>query len=163
MALEMFSGKTGDRLIARLPVKKDSYADVGITTQDSAPAVVQLRYEGGKINGYPALTPTLESLLAINHAVASSIVNQRHGFDKRTDTLEQQIGNIQRAKQRTNDTLATLGLSLAEWQLEDAIAYLEKLGTKPPICPRVMLGQTLQLRLPVMYGKLSALDLGTVA
>lgn len=162
MALEMFAGNTGDRLIARLPVEEGSYADVLVTTPWDVPATVRLRYEGGKINGYPALSPTLDSLEEVLDGASALIPAIRRDLAQASDEWERLAESAGEVMEATDDAYVYLIAFFAQWRAEDAVTYLRKLGPKPPLCPRVMPGQMLQLRLPVIYGKVAAVDLGVV-
>lgn len=160
MALEMFAGKTGERLIARLPVEDGSYADVVVSTPWDIPATIRLSYEGGHINGYPALSPTLESLEQLFSGASALISAKRAGFAHEADKWERIARSASTAMEQ--DPSAHLQALFTKWRAEDAATYLRKLGPKAPICPRVMASKMLQLRLPTMYGKIAAVDLGEV-
>lgn len=58
MPIEVFPGKTGERLIARMPVSPGSYAHIH-TVQGFC---MRATYQGCSSSGYPVLSPELDSL-----------------------------------------------------------------------------------------------------
>lgn len=161
MPLEMFTGKTGERLIARAPVGEGSYADVTISTAEGATATIRLNYAGGQANGYPALSPTLGSLETAFGDLARHIPVIREGIERRASEWEDVAAKHSSTSEQDDDHVS-LSTFLVRWWAEDAATYLRRMGAKPPICPRVMVGEILQLRLPKIYDNVSAVDLGTV-
>ena len=133
----MTLGTITDHRIVRAPAKAGSYADVSVLLADGALAHIRLEYIGGELYGRTALTPTCESLEAVIHGVSSP----------------------QAAASILQDTAEVA----KEWPayIRDA-KNLCRRGPRPPICPRVVVGQMLRLRLPVAYGTLAYLDIGIV-
>ncbi len=132
----MTVGQVNDHRIVRAPAKAGSYADVSVLLADGTLAHIRLEYIGGELCGREVLTPTRESLKAVIHGVSPQAA----------DSILQDIAKVAK-----------------EWPeyLRDA-SKLFRRGPRPPICPRIVVGQMLQLRLPVAYGELKQLDLGMV-
>lgn len=132
----MTVGQVNDHRIVRAPAKAGSYANVSVLLADSTLAHIRLEYIGGELYGRTALTPTCESLEAVIHGVSP-----------------QAAGSI----------LKDIAEVAKEWPAytRDAKNLCWR-GPRPPICPRVVVGQMLRLRLPVAYGALVYLDIGTV-
>lgn len=65
MAIEWFDGNP-KRLIARLPVADGSYANIIVSHDDGREHRITLRYVGDRANGYPALSPDLDDILAVS-------------------------------------------------------------------------------------------------
>lgn len=61
MPIEVFPGQTGDRLIARDPVREEAYAHIYLVSELSM-SYVTASYQGGSSNGYPVLSPVANSL-----------------------------------------------------------------------------------------------------
>lgn len=169
MAIEMFAGKTGERLLVRTPVAEGSFADVTVATlgRVAGRAVVRLQYEGGQANGYPALSPVLATLDAIDPqirkrieatrtAVTTAIEQDREDLgavDYFIDSIDRRNGS---AEFRENEEYL-LARDL------DEVEQVERFLVKPPVCPRIMLQQTMQLQLPrPIFGPNSSRDLGRV-
>ena len=132
----MTLGTITDHRIVRAPAKAGSYADVSVLLADGALAHIRLEYIGGELYGQTALTPTCESLEPVIHGVSPQAAA----------SILQDIEEVAK-----------------EWPayIRDA-KNLCRRGPRPPICPRVVVGQMLRLRLPVAYGTLAYLDIGIV-
>ena len=132
----MTLGTITDHRIVRAPAKAGSYVDVSVLLADGALAHIRLEYIGGELHGQTALTPTCESLEPVIHGVSPQAAA----------SILQDIAKVAK-----------------EWPayIRDAKNLCWR-GPRPPICPRVVVGQPLRLRLPVPYGKISSLDIGVV-
>ena len=132
----MTLGTITDHRIVRAPAKAGSYADVSVLLADGALAHIRLEYIGGELYGQTALTPTCESLEPVIHGVSPQAAA----------SILQDIAKVAK-----------------EWPayIRDAKNLCWR-GPRPPICPRVVVGQMLRLRLPVAYGTLAYLDIGIV-
>ena len=132
----MTLGTITDHRIVRAPAKAGSYADVSVLLADGALAHIRLEYIGGELHGQTALTPTCESLEPVIHGVSPQAAA----------SILQDIAEVAK-----------------EWPayIRDAENLCWR-GPRPPICPRVVVGQMLRLRLPVAYGTLAYLDIGIV-
>lgn len=178
MSLEMFNGKTGARLIARLPVAPMSYADVALEPSPELPdgATIRLMYLGGSINGYPALSPILTDLdqvyphlSGLLRAIKRDMQQEAIAWSELSDKLAHQVGELEQLLValppeaiRYSDLATLLFGGIEQMTIENRARYLRRMGAKAPLCPRVMVGAMLQLRTPVVYGAVSALDLGVV-
>ena len=132
----MTVGQVNDHRIVRAPAKPGSYVDVSVLLADGTRAGIRLEYIGGELYGRAALTPTSASLEAVIHGLSPQAAA----------SILQDITEVAK-----------------EWPVYIREAKnLCRRGPRPPICPRVVVGQTLRLRLPVAYGELSYLDIGIV-
>lgn len=132
----MTVGQVNDHRIVRAPAKPGSYVDVSVLLADGTRAGIRLEYIGGELYGRAALTPTSASLEAVIHGLSPQAAA----------SILQDITEVAK-----------------EWPVYIREAKnLCRRGPRPPICPRVVVGQTLRLRLPVAYGALSYLDIGIV-
>ena len=132
----MTLGQVNEHRIIRAPAKAGSYAEVNVLLPNHELAHIRLEYMGGELYGRPALTPTCDSLAQVIHGISQQAAV----------SILQDI-----------DEAATERQTYAR----DA-PHLRWRGPRPPICPRVVVGQPLRLRLPVPYGKISSLDIGVV-
>lgn len=162
MAIEMFAGKTGDRLIARLPVAEGSYADVSLETKVGHEAVVRLVYLGAYHNGYPALSPELATLDSVDPAINTRIQAGLQIADGVISGLDEILAST-KASLTGDFGLDALQAGLLSAATERDIHLLREFAEKPPICPRIMPGQMMQLALPkALYGQGNVVDLGVV-
>lgn len=132
----MTVGQVNDHRIVRASAKAGSYTNVSVLLADGTLAHIRLEYIGGELYGRTALTPTCESLEPVIHGVSPQAAA----------SILQDIAEVAK-----------------EWPayIRDA-KNLCRRGPRPPICPRVVVGQMLRLRLPVAYGALACLDIGIV-
>lgn len=121
--------------IRRAPVRDGSYVDVAVVLESGKLVNICLQYIGGELSGRAALTPTVES-------------------------LQEVIGNL--LPQAAKSILQDIASATEEWPAYAANSqHLRSFGPRPPICPRVVVGQPLWLRLPVACG-VSSLKIGKV-
>ena len=139
MPIEVFPGKTGERLIARLPVKGDSYAR--LLFRERSP--IEVAYSGCWANGYPTLCP--RSLEQISLEIAQYVEKQHQDYIAVMDTeLSQQASCGKRADE----------ITVRQWE--------QDIEPKP-LFPRIMVGEKLMLVLGSHYPEVNRTSLGTVA
>ena len=165
MPLVMYPGKTGERLIARLPVVEGSYA---LITTDFLADLKVFHPEGLEINGYPAISPDLSSLpkdLSVPiEAHRQALHNQA---DRRELELDREMRRAWRLREPDDAPLSAV-LAAAFAQITDDIERTRLNRTrqaidKLPICTCIMEGRRLCLKLPKgVFGDLSTIELGTV-
>lgn len=172
MPLEMFDGKTGPRLIARLPVAEGSFADVVLAKDALNPTSGEIRlvYAGANINGYPALTPVATSLQELIPQISARLsVEQKRilgvaeSWEEMASTLKT-LGDKFKSMTELNlgGAQALILCRLDQARAENAAEYFKRMGTKPPICPRIMPGAPLVVKMPRVYRGLDTVLLGTV-
>lgn len=165
MPLEMFDGKTGPRLIARLPVVDGSYAEI---KTDHLEGLKVFSPPGLMSNGYPAFSPILSSMptfLAVPiEARRQALRNEHDRFELQLDREMLEAWRIIDNKDASlgaalNATFAHINTNLWRAMLERTRPMVEKL----PICTSIGVGRRLSLKLPKdLFKELSTIELGTV-
>lgn len=170
MPLEMFDGKTGPRLIARLPVADGSYAVVTLATDELNPSggKINLAWVGASVNGYPALSPLQQSLLDLIPQISNLMSAEKRRILVRAGSWEKLAAELETMQGKSDahtslgGAIASVFVTLDQIRALNAAKYLKRMGSKVPICPRVMPGQQLFVKLPSIYQGLSTVVLGTV-
>lgn len=122
--------------IRRAPVRDGLYVDVAVVLESGKLVNICLQYIGGELSGRAALTPTAES-------------------------LQEVIGDL--LPRAAKSILADITKAAKEWPAYIANSqHLRSFGPRPPICPRVVVGQPLWLGFPVAYGGISRVKIGIV-
>ncbi len=161
MPLEMFEGQTGPRLIARLPVTDGSYA---LISTDQVPILAVFHPEGLVINGYPALSPVIDS----NPELIAPMTARRKELRERLDTAHAKLSAVEakleeQVAQSPRRTLLT-GLAKATLDLERCILdRAEPVIEKQITCTSIMVGRVLSFKLPPrMFEDVATIEVGTV-
>lgn len=143
MPLEMFNGRTGPRLIAREPIDPDSYAEIAVLASGTSEShTLKVTYQGMKANGYPALSPIVETL---------------------PDRYRRYLAEERRRLEELSSTLKRLAQQRVE-QYGSRIAHLDNVEIQwqhTLVIPRVMTGEDLVVVLPGGYSR-SRVNLGPV-
>ena len=157
----MFAGKTGDRLIARYPVAEGSFADVSLRTEVGDTALVRLVDRGGYSSTYPALTPVFDTLdtisTSIRRFVESELIVGSGVLKAAGITLDDILAD------RDEGTVLRRLLDGLDPELQDASEpRLYAFVNTPPVCPRIMAGQPVQLILGSAISRQHSIPLGIV-
>lgn len=155
MPLEMFDGKTGQRLIARLPVSQYSYALI------ETDIISRLRvYHPPNLmhGGYPALSPVLSTALPLIAPMLRRRQELRQLYGQALRRLDDQETALESA-----DPLEAALLQMPIDLERASLANTSWLINRPIICSSIMVGRQLTLHLPkAMFEAVATVSAGTV-
>ncbi|HET6622682.1 MAG TPA: hypothetical protein VFG56_01990 [Candidatus Saccharimonadales bacterium] len=155
MPLEMFDGRTGQRLIARLPITKDSYAVVKTDLIDSLKVYHPSDLEQ---NGYPALSPVLSTVMTL----VAPMIRKRQELRRTYDQAYQRIVD----REVELESADALESALIQIQLDlerDTLDNTRWMVDRPITCSSIMIGRRLTLHLPkTMFDEAAQVSAGQV-
>ncbi len=108
MPIEVFPGKTGDRLIARIPVDDGSFARIRYQN-GRGHFEFRASYQGGSAGGYAALSP---DLFTLDQAIARQIEDEKsvlvHNNRRFLDDKKYPLPDYARTREAAEETLEML-------------------------------------------------------
>ncbi|HET7630048.1 MAG TPA: hypothetical protein VFK03_01610 [Candidatus Saccharimonadales bacterium] len=151
----MFDGRTGPRLIARLPVARNSYAIIGtdLTDQLKARHAVGLKW-----NGYPALSPVASTVFQL----IRPMLTRRQELEVQLEQAYAELSERE-AQQYPDDPLReALEQQNIDWRRRQ-LDRLRDSVERPMICSSIMIGRELTLHLPsTVFDTVSRVSAGFV-
>lgn len=164
MPLEMFDGKTGPRLIARLPVERGSFA---LITTDEVSDMAVYHPEHLRVNGYPAFSPFTGTLPTwVSAPIGKKREQLRRLYDEAYAVWRGEGAKLDNILLDEDDLRGGFVKGCAQVIADLHIAMLDHtrpLVDKQIICTTIQVGRGLNLRLPkCMFEQDAVADLGTV-